>query len=279
MSSDTSKSTHEDTTAGAPGLPVGWALPVVTVLGVAAAIVAAFFGSGALGGTPISEAAGGALSSDATPVAPAGSAFGIWSVIYVGLAAYALWQLTPTARQSPRQREVRPWALLSAVLNAVWIWTIQLELLVVSVAVILVLLAVLFRILVALGAPRTGGLLETVVVDGTFGLYLGWVSVAVLANIYAWLADAGATAFTELPLTVVGIAVAVGIGVVTALIFRGRIAPALATAWGLAWIAVGRTEGAHESMALVWTAAIAAAVVLVVALAVAVAPRIAARSR
>lgn len=272
MSSDTSKSTHEDTTAGAPGLPVGWALPVVTVLGVAAAIVAAFFGSGALGGTPISEAAGGALSSDATQVAPAGPAFSIWSVIYVGLAAYALWQLTATARQSPRQREVRPWALLSAVLNAVWIWTIQLELLVVSVAVILVLLAVLFRILVALGAPRTGGLLETVVVDGTFGLYLGWVSVAVLANIYAWLADAGATAFTELPLTVVGIAVAAGIGVVTALIFRGRIAPALATAWGLAWIAVGGDDGAHEAAALVWTAT---ALVLVVA----VATRIAARSR
>ena len=96
---------------------VGWALPIITVLGVAAAIVAAFIGSGALGGTSISEAAGGALSADATPIAPAGAAFSIWSVIYLGLAGYALWQLTPGARRSPRQHAVRPWALASALLK------------------------------------------------------------------------------------------------------------------------------------------------------------------
>ncbi|MBB1024382.1 tryptophan-rich sensory protein, partial [Dietzia sp. DQ12-76] len=86
-------------------------MPVVTLLGVAAAIVAAFVGSGALGGTPVADAAGGALSADATPVAPAGSAFSIWSVIYLGLIVYALWQLSPTARRSARQRALRPWAL------------------------------------------------------------------------------------------------------------------------------------------------------------------------
>ena len=123
---------------GVPSAATGWFLPVVTVLGVAAAIVAAFIGSGALGGTPINEAAGGALSADATPIAPAGTAFSIWSVIYLGLAAYAIWQLTPTARRSPRQEAVRPWALASAVLNALWIWTVQLGWLAVSVQVIVV---------------------------------------------------------------------------------------------------------------------------------------------
>src|SRR5699024_2022467 len=173
--------------------------------GVAAAIVAAFVGSGALGGTPINEAAGGALSADATPVAPAGSAFGIWSVIYLGLAAYALWQLSPTARRSTCQRLLRPWALLSALLNAAWIWSVQLDLLVVSVAVIMVLLAVLVRIVMILGAPRASGWLETLLTDGTFGLYLGWVTVAFLANVYAWLADAGAALVTEIPLGLVGV--------------------------------------------------------------------------
>src|SRR5699024_9254852 len=72
--------------AGSPGelgAPTAWALPIITLLGAAAALVAAFIGSGALGGTPIAEAAGGVLSADATPVAPAGSAFSIWSVIYL----------------------------------------------------------------------------------------------------------------------------------------------------------------------------------------------------
>ncbi|WP_194860479.1 tryptophan-rich sensory protein [Dietzia sp. SYD-A1] len=244
----------------------GWAMPVVTLLGVAAAIVAAFVGSGALGGTPVADAAGGALSADATPVAPAGSAFSIWSVIYLGLIVYALWQLSPTARRSARQRALRPWALASVLLNAAWIWTVQLDQVGLSVVVILVLLAVLIRIMYLLGAPRTGGAVELVVTDGTFGLYLGWVSVATLANTFAWLAAEGVAPVTDIPLGVVGIVAAAGIGVATALLSRGRVAPALATSWGLAWVAVGRTEGDFESGALVWTAAAASAVVIAVAL-------------
>ncbi|WP_295652738.1 tryptophan-rich sensory protein [uncultured Dietzia sp.] len=265
-------STHP---GGVPSAATGWFLPIVTVLGVAAAIVAAFIGSGALGGTPINEAAGGALSADATPIAPAGTAFSIWSVIYLGLAAYAIWQLTPTARRSPRQEAVRPWALASAVLNALWIWTVQLGWLAVSVLVIVVLLAVIIRLMFLLGAPRTGGIVEKVVADWTFGLYLGWVSVAFLANTYAWLADAGIDIFTRIQLGVVGIVVAAGIGIATALLSGGRIAPALATSWGLAWVSVGRTEGAFESPELVWTAVLAVVVVLFIA----VAANVTARSR
>ncbi len=244
----------------------GWALPVITLVGTAVAIVVAFIGSGALGGTPVSEAAGGALSADATPVAPAGTAFSIWSLIYVGLIAYAVWQLTPVARRSDRQRSLRPWALVSVLLNAAWIWTVQLDAVWASVLVIVALLAVLIRIMYILGAPRTGGPVELVVADGTFGLYLGWVSVATLANTYAWLAAAGLDQVTTVGAGVVGIVLAAGIGVATALLSRGRVAPALATAWGLAWIAVGRTEGQNESSALVWTAGVAAAVVLLTAL-------------
>ena len=240
-------------------------VPVITLLGTAAAIVAAFIGSGALGGTPVAEAAGGALSADATPVAPAGSAFSIWSLIYLGLAAYALWQLTPVARRSLRQRALRPWALASVLLNAVWIWTVQLDAVWASVLVIIALLSVLIRIMFILGAPRTGGVVELAVADGTFGLYLGWVSVATLANTYAWLAANEVELVTGVPFGVVGILVAAAIGVATALLSGGRVAPALATAWGLAWVAVGRTEGRFESQALAWTAAICAAVVLIVA--------------
>lgn len=267
--------THEETVTearhpearhpGAGAEPTGWAMPVITLLGTAVAVVLAFVGSGALGGTPVAEAAGGALSADATPVAPAGAAFGIWSVIYTGLVAYALWQLTPVARRSARQRALRPWALASVLLNAAWIWTVQLDAVWASVPVIIALLATLIRIMYLLGAPRTGGVVELVVTDGTFGLYLGWVSVATLANTYAWLAASELEMVTTVPAGIVGIVAATAIGVATALLSRGRVAPALSTAWGLSWVAAGRTEGAYESAGLVWTAAAGAAVVLVVA--------------
>lgn len=239
-----------------------WLLPVVALIGTVLAIVLAFLGSGALGGTAINQAAGGALSADATPLAPGGPAFRIWSVIYLGLIGYAIWQLTGTARRSERERVLRPWGLLSLLLNALWIWMVQLGSLIASVVVIVVLLAVLIRIMFVLGRPRTGGIIEQVLTDGTFGLYFGWVLVATFANTWAWLADAGLEVLLEIPSGVTGIIIAAAIAVLAAALDGGRIAPALASAWGLAWIAVARTEGQFESQVLVWTAGIAGVIVL-----------------
>jgi len=118
-----------------------------------------------------------------------------------------------------------------------------------------------------LGRPRTGGVIELILTDGTFGLYFGWVLVATFANTWATLSAAGVTALEEIPLGVVGIVVAGVVAAVAALLDGGRIAPALATSWGLAWIAVARTGGRFDSDTLVWTAAAAAAVVLLVAVA------------
>ncbi|MDO5669062.1 MAG: tryptophan-rich sensory protein [Corynebacterium sp.] len=240
-------------------------MSIITVLGVAAAIAMAYLGSGALVGDQVSEAAGGALSADATPLAPGSPAFSIWAVIYFGLAAYAVWQLTPTARASERQRVLRPWAILSALLNAAWLFTVQLGALWLSVLVIVALLAVLIRILYILGRPRTGGIVELALTDGTFGLYFGWVLAATFANTWATFVAEGFSAFEEIPVGLVGIVVATVVAVVAAVLNGGRIAPALATAWGLAWIAIARTDGAFENEALVWTAATAAAVIILVA--------------
>lgn len=245
---------------------VSWGMPILTIVVTAFAVFTAFLGSGAIGGTPIAEAAGGALSADATPLAPASTAFSIWSVIYAGLAGYAIWQLFPAARRSPRQKHLRPWALASIVLNSIWIWTVQFDQVWASVLVITVLLVVLIRIMYILGEPRTGGWPDLILTEATFGLYFGWVLVATFANLFAYLSAEGLDAFTTIPVGVGGIVLAGLIGVVAAIIDGGRIAPALATSWGLAWIAVARTEGSYESQALVVTAAAASAVVLLTAL-------------
>lgn len=240
-----------------------WVMPIVTVVSVVAAIGLSFIGSGALGGTPISEAADGALSADATPFAPAGPAFSIWSVIYVGLAAYAVFQLLPAQRASVRQAQLRPWAALSAILNAVWIGSVQLALVLVSVAVIVVLLAVLIRVLMILRATSPASATDTLLTHGTFGLYLGWVCVAVTANVAAWVATLGVDTFSGWEWVAVGLlAVVVVIGLGLAAFTRGYIAPTLAISWGLAWVAVARNDGDFESSIMVWSAAIAAGVVV-----------------
>src|SRR5690554_5378873 len=101
---------------------------IVVLLSALIAVVGAFVGSGAAGGTPIQDAAGGALSADATPIAPAGPAFAIWSVIYLGLIAYAVWQLLPRNKRDPRQRLLGYPIAASLILNAAWILSVQFDL-------------------------------------------------------------------------------------------------------------------------------------------------------
>jgi hypothetical protein len=222
-------------------------------------------GVGAFGGTPIADAAGGALSADATHLAPASGAFNVWSVIYAGLAAYTVFQWLPGQAASQRQRRIGWWVAASMLLNAAWILVVQAGWIWLSVLVIVVLLAVLARIFVGLVRQRGGGPLEALAVDGTLGLYLGWVCVATCANIAAVLAAAGFDGLGLAPeiWSAVVLAVVAVIGVGLAVFGRGRLAPALTIVWGLAWIAVARAGDEPHSVPTAVAAVLAAVVVAV----------------
>ena len=220
-------------------------------------------------GTPVQESSGGALAADATLLAPATPAFSIWSVIYLGLAAYTIWQWLPASATDARARATGWLIAASMMLNAAWLLVTQQGWIWVSVLVIFALVLVLGRTLERLttvgpGEPR--GMIERVVVDGTMGLYLGWVAVATCANVTAALMASG----VELPspaadlVGVVVLAVAAAIGVLLARRLGGRYAVAAAMAWGLAWIAVGRI-GAEPRSSIVAAGAITATVVVVLA--------------
>lgn len=236
----------------------------VVALTVAGAVVAALIGSGLFGGQSISDAAGGAFAADATVLAPAGFAFSIWSVIYLGLVAYAIWQFVPAQASKPRHRAVGYGIAASALLNAVWLACVLAWRIAESFVIIVILLAVLLVTFVrACRRPRRGTVAEIVLIDGMIGLYLGWVTVAAAANLAAWLADVGITAWSQAPGVpgTVTLIVAGLVAVFTA--WRGgRWAPAFATSWGLVWIAVGRW-GEDPAAPVVAATAIALAVIVV----------------
>src|SRR5690554_6074995 len=215
---------------------------LVVLVSLLVAIVGGVVGSGAFGGTPIAEAAGGALSADATLIAPAGPAFSIWSVIYLGLAAYTVWQLLPGQRASERQRRLGYPMAASLVLNGAWILSVQAGLLwlsVVVIALLVIVLAIAFRACIA---HRPSSWVEAIVVDGVVGLYLGWVSIATAANTAAWLTVLGFDGWGIDPdvwgVAVIAVAALIGVGLAVG--GRGRLSPAVSLSWGLSWVAAGR---------------------------------------
>ena len=228
-------------------------------------VVGTLVGVGVIG-TRVAESSGGALAADATLLAPAGPAFSIWTPIYLGLAAYTVWQWLPTQASEPRHRAIGWLAAASMVLNATWLLVTQQGWIWVSVLVMAGLVVTLGVLVRRLEQHQSYGHGETVVVDGTFGLYLGWVAVAACANVTAALVASGVDpgGYAGQLAAVVVLAVAAGVGVLLARRLGGRWAVAVAMAWGLAWIAYGRVAD-EPSSALVGLAAVVAALVVLAA--------------
>ena len=106
-------------------------------------VLGTMLGVGVFGGPQVAEAAGGALSAEATLVAPATPAFSIWSVIYIGLAAYTVWQWLPAQRTAERHRRIGWLVAASMLLNAGWLLVVRAGWLWPSVLVIVALVVVL----------------------------------------------------------------------------------------------------------------------------------------
>ncbi|MFZ1411377.1 MAG: hypothetical protein WAS07_07965 [Micropruina sp.] len=231
---------------------------VVVTLSEIFCVVGTLYGIGVIG-TRVEEVSGGALAADATLLAPAVRAFSIWSVIYLGLFAYTIWQWLPSSTTDPRARRTGWLAAASMVLNAVWLLVTQVGWIWVSVLVIVALLAVLARIMYLLNQSQASGPLESIALDSTFGLYLGWVAVATCANVTAAFVNSGVNlgGLNEW-LAAVVLLVAGGVGVFLAATLGARMTIAAAMAWGIGWIAVGRLAVGPISVITGVTAIIAA---------------------
>jgi benzodiazapine receptor len=123
--------------------------------------------------------------SDQFPVrfTPAGYVFSIWSLIYLGLSAYAVYQALPSQRHNPRLRAIARPFVLSCLANSLWIFAWHYGYLPVSLLLMLVLLGALITIYARLAPTfRTVTALERWTTHLPFRIYLGWITVATIAN-------------------------------------------------------------------------------------------------
>ncbi len=148
---------------------------------------------------------------------PAGYTFAIWSLIYLALTAFVVYQAIPSQRSNARLASISNRFKVSCAANCVWIVLWHYQLIALTLLMMLLLLAslvVIYRQLNASSKPASAR--ERWLVEAPFSLYLGWISVATIANISAVqtalaLNDAGLSAvvWTVLKLALAGLIAAV----------------------------------------------------------------------
>ncbi|MBN1311079.1 MAG: tryptophan-rich sensory protein [Anaerolineae bacterium] len=114
---------------------------------------------------------------------PAGYVFSIWGVIYLLVIAYTVYQALPAQRENPLLRKVGYLYVLSSAANVAWLFLWHYEVFRFTLVAMLVLLGSLIAIYLQLGIGR-----EEVsrgfkwFAQLPFSVYLGWVTVATIAN-------------------------------------------------------------------------------------------------
>jgi hypothetical protein len=192
---------------------------------------------------------------------PAGYVFSIWGLIYLGLVVYAIFQGRSTQINNSRLKAVSGWFLLSSVANIVWLLFWHYNQFILTVPVMLVLLASLIKIYLILrrGNPQISRG-EFWAVRVPFSIYLGWITVATIANISATLVSLNWNDLGIAPTTWFLVVLIAAI-LITALMayFRRDIAYLLVPVWAFVGIALRPTD----SSLVVNAAWVAAGIVLV----------------
>ena len=129
--------------------------------------------------------------SNPTLVTPAGYVFSIWGAIYVLLGVFVIYQALPSGK-GEYQKKIGFFFVLSSLFNIVWLFLWQYEMLVFSVVVMFLLLASLIAIYVRLGIGKSKpSTRERLAIHLPFSVYLGWITIASIANVATTLVSVG----------------------------------------------------------------------------------------
>ena len=201
--------------------------------------------------------------SDSFPVlfTPAGYVFAIWGLIYLLTFGFAIYQALPSQRENPRLESTGYWFAASNLFNTAWIFLWHYGYFTLTLGAMLGVLVSLLVLYVRLGIGRGRfTLAEKILVNLPFSVYLGWISVATVANFSITLYNLGwnGGGITPAVWTVAMLGVATILG--SAMIWLRRDA---AYALVLVWAFAGITVKQADTQIVAFAAAAAAAALLV----------------
>ena len=129
-----------------------------------------------------------ASSSGEPPIIPAGYAFTVWSVIYAGSILYAIYQFPRRRLDDSLLGPIRPYTASAFAATTCWLVAARFNQTGITVVCIMWLLASLLPAFLSFMRKQNRlTWTERLVVTGPLSIYTGWVTVAVFANVSAWL--------------------------------------------------------------------------------------------
>lgn len=195
---------------------------------------------------------------------PAGYTFSIWSVIYLALLGFAIYQALPNQRERPFLQRIGWLFVANGIFNISWLFAWHYGAYPLSVLLMVAILGTLIAIYSRLDIGRRSvELKDKLFYHVPFSLYLGWITVATIANIASVMNYYGWNGFGIAEPIWSAIMMSVAVVVVGILLFnRQDFAYAAVLIWALFGI-----RNAYPDVAVVAnTAVIAAVAILILAL-------------
>ncbi|UCC58414.1 MAG: tryptophan-rich sensory protein [Candidatus Bathyarchaeum sp.] len=203
-----------------------------------------------------------------TLITPAGFTFAIWGIIYTLLLIFIVYQVMPKNRDQPFLKQIGILFALSGIWNISWLFLWHYELITYSLILMLALLATLISIYRRLNIGKVKvSLKERLAVHLPFSVYLGWISIATIANVSVALTVIGWDGWGIEPVTwaVAIIAIALLLSMVI-LATRKDIAYSLVVIWALAGIMAKQID--YQNIVLATEVSIAILLIAIAATAV-----------
>ncbi len=204
--------------------------------------------------------------SDANPtlITPAGYVFSIWGIIYILLGLFVIFQALPGEEVKAYNLSIGWLFVLSSIFNIAWLFLWQFEYLGLSVVLMFLLLASLISIYLRLDIGKSKvGFREKLAVHVPFSTYLGWITIASIANVAVTLVSFKWDGFGISPETWGTLVIIVALLIsLLVLATRKDIAYGLVIIWALTGIAAG--QSGNQNIVIL---AQASAIIVLIALA------------
>jgi benzodiazapine receptor len=185
-----------------------------------------------------------------TLVTPAGFTFSIWGVIYALLLLFTVYQVLPGNRDKPFLGRIGLFFALSSVCNIGWLFLWHYDFITYSLILMFALLASLILVYLRLDIGRAAvSVKEMAFVHLPFSVYLGWISIATIANVSVALTAVGWDRWgiedSAWAVAIICVALLLSFAV---LALRKDIAFCLVVVWAL--VGILTKQSAHESIVL-----------------------------